>query len=1617
MYNGKERESFEIFDKELALIKYTAKEAHVIDEGDRCFNGNKEHQYMLKMKSTGGGWENGAWVEIYDRYGLVLKTVMTGEVEQVVYFSVPVSISANDTWKYSSEYSSIWKEAGFDDSSWKTVDPSNPTIQAIGTEYFRRSFNGLADMASVEVQMKYAQGIVAYVNGVEFYRDNMPNGEIISSTLAVNKYRRALYRGVIHPSYFFEGPNVMAVELHFMKANHKRVIDFSMVMRMNMKISDDIPCFFSSVPVIASSNVLLQPEASFDYGRSTATEGDPAKLPADMFITFNSTIIPRVNGIRIWPYTMPGKAPSSFVLAGGTSEQSSEWKMLVSSESSTYHAMEWKAFVGGDNPSSYPILKLTVDSISSSALALYEIQLLVCNTGFQSIIYPTSFYSFYARYSNVNLVPFIRHVSNCHVTPDLPLGLKLDPNSCTIHGMPTHPVARTTYSLEANTPYAMATGEITLAIMECAGTLLHWVRSYQKQPRLEGFRIRDTDTNQLIFSVPIGNTHPENTEYGEYLCIMVDRYDITTDCSTSSWAKGSYLYVYSVLPGNEEDMILRTRFDAIVSTTATHYFYRSSILPMGEWYYKMNEIPESWYNGNSTGWAQGHRDGFEKPINQIQLYKQLFEVKDISHITSCVLSIRHLYGCIVMMNGREVWRVGVDGALTTESVGRKTMPSVSYQVVSLPARLSSATGDEVINVLQQGTNVIAIALVTDPTKEFVSVFDCVLRLVSNQPVSPIFDYTIDKYHIINANGVFGLDKEGGVQVLSCTDNYISISFNRNRLEWVNSVQIQNDYRGTRPSVGSFTLYGSISDSQWIELVKVTNLTFSMLGQKRRIFFANNIPYNQFRFSNFNSGDPDSCPWFVQSLDLFGDDTMLDPVPLSYPSSVTAFKGIEMAEVIPLGTGYSLYRISPSLPSGIILDQSTGWISGTASAEMAPRTYTITALKYDGGESVATISLGVEVCSGSRSLMTIRIHADTFVDENSWKLFTGRTTEGVPLQSMDRFPIQNSYYYLDFCLESGLYTFVGYDSFGDGWAYGAGYTLTVDVGGLEVEIEELGEAESNDEPHGVNAALTFSSFLPFQFGYSLWKVFQGDIPANWIQESFDDSSWKEYKAGFIPNTNRITTCIRKTFSMSAAEEYAVLNVRMKYAGGVVAYMNGIRVARFNLIADYDESTESITVHDALVPSRFHILLVNVDFSNGKNVMAFEVHRPVGTTSADPFVFDATGVFGVETCSSVVDSFSTLESSSLLSGTIEGVMDLDPFTDGTFPAHMELFIHWKTENLEGSKWNALNVLTSITVPNWSWSVTALGDSEKTYTLLDFSNRTVTGRKKPFVPAPLALISFNEFRWDVPIPYSDPLSISSFSFAYCKPAGKTCKRIGDYASVGEGEISVVPCPANQTGYQYRTCHDGSFSDVQTDKCVVLPPKNVHYARTYYTFVVGIAATTGKPIFENQVDVWSLDPEVVLPQGIVLDTKTGEIAGSPLAPTDVTTFTVYAKNQGNVVSVTVTIHIRVGICKPNGLFPTTEVGMTATYPCSKNGLYLGEQWSKCILGSQDGEWEHIQGTCVSIIEICVVVAVIVVAVGAFFIFLFARRMRAKRVKRVRGRRSRSASLKKSSKGKRSVL
>jgi hypothetical protein len=84
--------------------------------------------------------------------------------------------------------------------------------------------------------------------------------------------------------------------------------------------------------------------------------------------------------------------------------------------------------------------------------------------------------------------------------------------------------------------------------------------------------------------------------------------------------------------------------------------------------------------------------------------------------------------------------------------------------------------------------------------------------------------------------------------------------------------------------------------------------------------------------------------------------LLPLVSYSSPSAYT--KGVAIATISPSSTGAAVvsYSISPPLPSGLILNTTTGEITGTPSQATATTTYTITA--SNGFSSTATISITV-----------------------------------------------------------------------------------------------------------------------------------------------------------------------------------------------------------------------------------------------------------------------------------------------------------------------------------------------------------------------------------------------------------------------------------------------------------------------------------------------------------------------------------------------------------------------------------------------------------------------------------------------------------------------------------
>src|SRR5439155_16360200 len=100
----------------------------------------------------------------------------------------------------------------------RTQLPLGPT-----TCYFRKNFQFDGDRAQTELSLGTAveDGAVFYLNGLEVYRSNMPQGEVSYGTPALAVLSAAPYtNGIVIPATnLVTGTNVLAVEVHLGATN------------------------------------------------------------------------------------------------------------------------------------------------------------------------------------------------------------------------------------------------------------------------------------------------------------------------------------------------------------------------------------------------------------------------------------------------------------------------------------------------------------------------------------------------------------------------------------------------------------------------------------------------------------------------------------------------------------------------------------------------------------------------------------------------------------------------------------------------------------------------------------------------------------------------------------------------------------------------------------------------------------------------------------------------------------------------------------------------------------------------------------------------------------------------------------------------------------------------------------------------------------------------------------------------------------------------------------------------------------------------------------------------------------------------------------------------------
>ncbi|MEM7234087.1 MAG: hypothetical protein AAF517_18060 [Planctomycetota bacterium] len=169
-------------------------------------------------------------VTILDPVGADLTGLDTVLVAQPVEL-----ISLGSVWKYLDtgvDQGTEWRELDFDDSAWPsgagefgygdddetTEIEGGPEDDRYPTTYFRRELNlaNPASFSSFDLGLRRDDGAVVYLNGVEIFRSNMPDGEILYETFAdgTTSSEDDLRRTSIDPSAFRTGRNVFAVEVH-----------------------------------------------------------------------------------------------------------------------------------------------------------------------------------------------------------------------------------------------------------------------------------------------------------------------------------------------------------------------------------------------------------------------------------------------------------------------------------------------------------------------------------------------------------------------------------------------------------------------------------------------------------------------------------------------------------------------------------------------------------------------------------------------------------------------------------------------------------------------------------------------------------------------------------------------------------------------------------------------------------------------------------------------------------------------------------------------------------------------------------------------------------------------------------------------------------------------------------------------------------------------------------------------------------------------------------------------------------------------------------------------------------------------------------------------------------
>ncbi|KAK8810774.1 hypothetical protein WA158_007349 [Blastocystis sp. Blastoise] len=1535
--------------------------------------------YTLAMyDSYGDGWSTGAYLYInYNVVTFLTARLNSGDTSakapKLQQFTLNLSIPPGATWKTSTtaQTGTSWTQISFADAAWTPLAPGSFPAISTTTRYYRYT-SSISDAAAYALRfgVKTNSGFVIYVNGVEASRVGLPTVSD-SNTASLTFETEATWKVIVVPLslYITSGTALtVAVEVH----SHSS----------QLTTADIFDAYATTISSTSGEVVISGGTATCSVNNDNTSEicenvADDRDETKYYFQATASTItIALPNGSKTWFNAYQVTSANDYI-----ERDPREWKFYGSEDggitwifldhvTDNMFASRRTSYIFNipSNRKSFNQIKFDILSNNGDSYTqLAEIRTFVNSQPLVTpgLQYPSHTLNIYTNVA-ISVSPMSSGIHTYTVSPDLPTGLLLNSNNGIIYGSVTTTSPTKTYTISAidGATNAATTFTMTISFIVCQQPAMAQVVITKRNGSTsndERVAIYSEDNTQIITLTGVHNG--ANQVLDE--CQPAGRWKfVLFDDNNDGWEKGAYLDVSIKYDLTTEHRIARMYL--LSGTTTTYYVNtRLDIAPQSAWKYQQGAPTDvNWKTASFSddAWQTLTYNPLVSVTQSILLLRNTFTIISKTNMVGWELFFKSKAGCVIYVNGNEVYRYNLAaGEINTSTVATGSDDSFLWRSVSGP-----------MTTLSNGNSVtVAIGLVNIGSGSYNVDFDGLFHFLGDSSV--IQNASGGTY---DSSGVFA---DGAAANLfdsnpysrwitpsydSISEKWVTIEFNNKRAIYMNKYCIYSNRDTPSHDPADWTIYGSMDGTTWTSITSQTNVSWEE-RQQRQCFYAlgTTQAYTNYKIAVTKAVviQPENRYAFSEWEFLIEDINSLVIPDFSFtPSNLVAYKDAVVPALLVSSEYYYDFTISPALPTGLTLDSSNGYLNGIPTTLLTPTTYTISAKSLQGTPVTTTITFSVITCSYPNNLFKLSFYFTSYANEASWTLNDSTGTVIDSRSTSINYSTQDFIY----CRAAGVYTLVMSDSMNDGWGDGT-YSVFVEDSTTALVSGSLAIGES---PKTVT--LNIGRIVSTS---AAWKYLNDDIeaPSDWNTATFSDIDWSSGIAGSLPVPTGTTQYYRTTFTLSTVDAaYAGIDIGASTYAGMIVYLNGHEIRRINMptgTINYNTAATAEYTSSAVFTSSVSTL-VNPILVVGTNVIAVEIHKKDTLPATNDFTcfvaFIPSGEYRVTDGVSWSDIEKTgddgtdkLFDNNLDTSVVSGPRCVGAIYQYTFNNNRKEFINqYKITN-----GNACNQRSPS-----SWRIEGSNDNGVNWTLLDYEHQQFfTSYKQTFSYDFYSSQPYNSYRFiatECDNAAFDSLNCGDGNFQlsefglYITNTTSSCIADDIWGPANEGGYSFQECPTGYVGIQRRLCTAGVFGDVEFF-CTLLVPIDFSYTGSPFNFHKNIPVSLSpSPIIVGAELTYTIDP--ALPNGLTINQVNGTISGTPLANSDITTYTITATNEFGSVSTTILVYIDLAFCTSEDNWPLTEIGQHYNLPCEDTINYEGSRTRLCLIGNP-GVWEDVINNC----------------------------------------------------------